>query len=99
MKRTVEEPRLTQAEFEEQYLNKPDVVPPSHTPDGKLTREGALAEARKKYGEMGTISSDEGLPRLVWCIGFFGQTVGRGKTWEQALSRTRPAPKPKEEKK
>lgn len=60
-------------------------------PDGKLTRVGALVEARAKYGDMGTISSDERMPRLVWYIGQFNSTVGKGKTWEEALSRSRPA--------
>jgi hypothetical protein len=75
-------------EFEEQYLNKPDVVPPTHTADGKLTREGALVEARKKWGELGMISSPS-LPPVVWCIGRFKETVGRGRTWEEALARSK----------
>ena len=56
-----------------------------------MTRVEAQDAARAKYGEMGAISSDELLPRLVWCIGQFDRTVGRGKTWEIALQRSRPA--------
>ncbi len=56
--------------------------------DGKLTREGAVLEARKLYGEDGTISSDDNLPRLVWEIGNFYQTIGRGPTWEKAIERS-----------
>jgi len=65
----------------------------AHDENGKLTRKGAVIKARKKYGDMGTISSDERMPRLVWCIGQFNETVGKGKTWEEAFSRSRPARK------
>lgn len=70
---------------------KRDLPVVTHNADGSLTRAGALVEARKKYGDMGTISSDERLPRLVWCIGQFNATVGRGLTWERALKHCRPA--------
>lgn len=54
-----------------------------------MTRTEAMTEARSLWGDLGTISSDDRLPRLVWCIGRFGQTIGRGKTWEIALERSR----------
>ncbi len=74
--------------------NKPDEPLITHTPTGSLTRAGALIAAREKLGELGMISSDMVLPRLVWSIGQFGYTVGRGPTWEIALQRSRV---PKEE--
>lgn len=52
-----------------------------------LTREGALAAARERWGDLGTISMDERMPRLVWKIGFFYATVGKGRSWEEALRR------------
>lgn len=73
------------------------VEPATHDASGKLTRAGALIEARKKLGEMATISSDERLPRLAWVIGAFGRSIGRGKTWEQAIERSRPCPQPSSE--
>lgn len=63
---------------------------------GRLTRAGAQAKAREKYGDLGSISSDEGMPRLVWKSGEFYQTIGRGKTWEEALMRSRPSKTKKE---
>lgn len=78
--------------------------PPTHDVRGKLTRHGALLEARKLWGDLGTISSSEAhsdlaefastlrqlpeLPCLVWRIGSFGMTVGRALTWERALQRS-----------
>lgn len=78
--------------------------PPTHDARGKLTRHGALLEARKLWGDLGTISSSEAhsdlaefastlrqlpeLPCLVWRIGSFGMTVGRALTWERALQRS-----------
>lgn len=56
-----------------------------------MDRKAALTMARHMYGEMGTISSDEALPRLVWCISQFDRTVGRGMTWERAIINARPA--------
>lgn len=68
------------------------VVPaPTHNPDGTLTARGAMVEARKLYGNMATISGDDALPRMVWCIGQSERTIGKGKTWEDALRRARPA--------
>lgn len=69
----------------------------THLPDGMLTRVGALIETRKKYGDLGMISGDERLPRLVWKIGEFHTTVGRGSTWEIAISRCRAARREKDE--
>jgi hypothetical protein len=65
--------------------------------NGKLTRAGALVEARKLHGDMAMISSPDLPVCMVWEIGYFSQTVGRGKTWEQALGRARI--RAKEEKK
>ena len=65
-----------------------DSAPIEHNPDGTLTRAGAVIASRKLWGDLGTISSDERMPRLIWCIGRFGQTVGRGRTWEIALARS-----------
>ena len=65
----------------------------THNADGTLTQKGALIAARAKLGEMATISSDPEFPR-VWVIGAFRETLGRGKTWEQALERSKPCPKP-----
>lgn len=57
---------------------------------GKLTREGAVIEARNLYGEDGTISSTDELPFLVWKIGEFGRTIGRSwRSWEEAIERSR----------
>lgn len=69
-----------------QLKNDPPLV--THNPNGTLTRVGAVVEARKLWGDLGTISSDE-YPLCVWCIGRFDVTVGRGKTWEVALQRSR----------
>jgi hypothetical protein len=67
----------------------------THNPDGTLTRAGAMIEARKKYGDLGMISSSyfTEFPRLVWKTGEFQKTVGRGKTWEEALSRSKESTK------
>jgi hypothetical protein len=65
----------------------PPVIP--YNADGSLSRHGAVIEARKLWGDLGTVSSDEDLPRLVWCIGQFDRTIGRGRTWEIALERSR----------
>jgi hypothetical protein len=62
--------------------------PIEYNRDGTLTREGALVKARELWGELGTISSTDDYPKLVWCIGRLGMTVGRGKTWEIALQRS-----------
>jgi len=78
--------------------------PPTHDARGKLTRFGALLEARKLWGDLGTISSSEAhsdlaefastvrilphLPCLVWRVGSFGMTVGRALSWEMALKRS-----------
>lgn len=62
----------------------------THNTDGTLNRVGALIEARKKLGEMATISSDERKPFLVWIIGAFGRSIGRSNlSWEQAIERSR----------
>ena len=66
-----------------------DIVFPPLNPDGTLTRAGAMLAAREKYGDMGTISSFDGQPHMVWCIGYFGATVGRGSSWEEALKNSR----------
>lgn len=71
----------------ERIENGPPII--ERNPDGTLTRQGAVIEARKMWGDLGSISSDEDLPRLVWCIGQFDRTVGRGRTWEIALERSR----------
>lgn len=71
----------------EQLKHDPPIV--THNPDGSLARKGAVIEARKLWGDLGAISSDERQPRLVWCIGQFDRTVGRGRTWEIALERSR----------
>lgn len=63
-----------------------DNEPARFNPDGTLTRAGALAAARDVHGPLGTISSDEQLPFLVWKIGSFKETIGRGDTWEKALN-------------
>lgn len=84
--------------------SRPKPPPPLLDDNGDLTRHGAMAEARQRLGEMATISSydDPALPRVVWVIGDFHATVGRGKTWEEALAHARPSkrvpmerPKPK----
>ena len=73
-----------------QFIKRhPDPLVIFRTPQNTLTREGALAMARELWGDLGTISSDESMPRLVWCIGQFDRTVGRGRTWEIALERSR----------
>lgn len=54
-----------------------------------MNRNDALTEARTIFGDMGTISSDERLPRLVWQIGNPEKTMSRGDTWEQALANAR----------
>ncbi len=71
----------------EQLKNDPPVI--THNPDGTLTRKGAVLEARALWGDLGTISSTEDQPRLVWCIGNFDRTVGRGRTWELAIERSK----------
>ena len=60
----------------------------THDAQGKLTRQGAMIEARKLWGDLGTISSD-GPPFVVWCIGQHGRTLGRGNTWEAAIAQSR----------
>ena len=44
-----------------------------------------MQEARRLYGDMGMISSDERLPKLIWKIGEFDTTVVRGETWDEAV--------------
>jgi len=73
-----------------------------------MDRKQATELARVIFGEMGTISSQEtfadGTPmeKLVWKIGEFGRSVGRGKTWETAMRNAlkkliaRPGHKPEE---
>jgi len=56
---------------------------------GKLTRSGAMYEARKLHGDMAMISDVATDACLVWEIGYFNQTVGRGTTWELAIARSR----------
>lgn len=51
-----------------------------------MTRTEAMAEARKRWGDLGCISHGEDLPRLVWKIGEFETTIGRGATWEAAFA-------------
>lgn len=60
----------------------------THTDDGILTRAGAMIEARKKHGDMATIA-DAIVHLAVWEIGHMEQTVGRGRTWEEALANSR----------
>lgn len=57
--------------------------------NGALTRAGALAEARKLWGDLATISSADEPPLRVWKIGAHGSTCGRGSTWETALAHAR----------
>lgn len=64
-------------------IEKPIVT---HDTDSNLTRKGAMIEARKIWGELATIMSDDDLPRRVWMIGHYYQTVGIGRTWEQAIA-------------
>lgn len=52
---------------------------------GKLTRGGAMLEARALYGDLGTVA-DHGYLKSIWCIGRYDLTVGRGRTWERALA-------------
>lgn len=57
-----------------------------------MDRRAAMIAARKKLGALATISKDEAMPRLMWVMGYFDRTVGRGSTWEEALHRSRPLP-------
>jgi hypothetical protein len=68
---------------------KTEQPPVLNNSDGSLTRAGAVSESRNLWGDLGTISGDDKLPRLVWCIGQFDRTIGRGRTWEIALDRSR----------
>ena len=53
----------------------------------RMTRQVAMIEARRVFGEMGTISAFEepGFPCMVWEIGNMESTIGRGHTWESAF--------------
>ena len=77
---------------------------------GIMTREQALACARRFYGNLGMVSASGPLKHsetgklvtasrvlFVWKIGEFDRTVGRGMTWEQALHRARPGRKVEKE--
>lgn len=51
-----------------------------------MNRTEAATEARKRWGDLGTISHGNEFPRLVWKIGEFDTTIGRGMTWEDAFA-------------
>ena len=52
-----------------------------------MDRIAALAAARVLFGDLGMISSGEDTPKMVWMIGNMDKTLGKGKTWDEAVSK------------